>query len=262
MQVDRCRRSGSYQLCSDQHYVVEIEKGVGDSSMSNNFHSISSSSLNSLSSSSSTSSSNSVSPCGVNSIEHYVSKMDTLAGVAIKYGVEVADIKRMNGLVTDLQMFALKTLQIPLPGRHPPSPGLSNGSANQGRQKTDDSGSRTPVTIIKNQDNNGSSGLSSRTTKGLALRPKSSSRIALTADSDSGWLNPIPIGLGDSILANGFDNFRKSSSASNLQEQENYSAYLIRSNSKWSLKPEVIGRPIIDGVPKPSTARRNKAALD
>lgn len=36
--------------------------------------------------------------------------------------IQVADIKRMNGLATDLQMFALKTLKIPLPGRHPPSP--------------------------------------------------------------------------------------------------------------------------------------------
>ncbi|RYR23082.1 hypothetical protein Ahy_B03g068355 [Arachis hypogaea] len=43
-------------------------------------------------------------------------------GVGIKYGVEVADIKRVNGLATDLQIFALKTLKIPLPGRHPPSP--------------------------------------------------------------------------------------------------------------------------------------------
>lgn len=38
----------------------------------------------------------------------------------------------MNGLVTDLQMFALKTLQIPLPGRHTPSPCLSNGSETPG----------------------------------------------------------------------------------------------------------------------------------
>ena len=45
---------------------------------------------------------------------------------------QVADIKRMNGLVSDLQMFALKTLQIPLPGRHPPSPSLSNGLDTQG----------------------------------------------------------------------------------------------------------------------------------
>lgn len=61
-----------------------------------------------------------------NYIEHTVSKMDTLAGIAIKYGVEVSDIKWMNGLMTDLQMFAHKTLHIPLPGRHPPSTALSN----------------------------------------------------------------------------------------------------------------------------------------
>ncbi|XP_010452798.1 PREDICTED: uncharacterized protein LOC104734839 [Camelina sativa] len=65
-------------------------------------------------------------------IEHRVSKYDTLAGIAIKYGVEVADVKKMNNLVTDLQMFALKSLHIPLPGRHPPSPCLSNGSLNHG----------------------------------------------------------------------------------------------------------------------------------
>ncbi|KAL5983071.1 hypothetical protein ACLOJK_017151 [Asimina triloba] len=67
-------------------------------------------------------------PSGINYIEHRVSKMDTLAGVAIKYGVEVADIKRMNGLVTDRQMFAHKLLQIPLPGRHPPSQACTDGS--------------------------------------------------------------------------------------------------------------------------------------
>ncbi|KAG6537742.1 uncharacterized protein LOC122037000 [Zingiber officinale] len=67
------------------------------------------------------------SPSSPSCIHHRVSKMDTLAGLAIKYGVEVSDIKRINGLVTDLQMFAHKSLQIPQPGRHPPSP-LSNGS--------------------------------------------------------------------------------------------------------------------------------------
>ncbi|XP_042056074.1 uncharacterized protein LOC121800610 [Salvia splendens] len=64
-------------------------------------------------------------------IIHTVSKYDTLAGVAIKYGVEVADIKRLNGLVTDIQMFALKTLKIPLPGKHPMSPTLCNGQETQ-----------------------------------------------------------------------------------------------------------------------------------
>ncbi|XP_010935540.1 uncharacterized protein [Elaeis guineensis] len=68
-------------------------------------------------------------------IVHHVSKMDTLAGLAIKYGVEVADVKRMNGLATDGQMFAHKTLRIPLPGRHPPSTIHLNGSANY-REKT------------------------------------------------------------------------------------------------------------------------------
>ncbi|XP_057508808.1 uncharacterized protein LOC130791618 isoform X2 [Actinidia eriantha] len=69
---------------------------------------------------------------GVSYIEHRVTKIDTLAGVAIKYGVEVADIKRINGLVTDLQMFARKSIHIPQPGRHPPSTTLSNGLDNQG----------------------------------------------------------------------------------------------------------------------------------
>nr|CAD1836218.1 unnamed protein product [Ananas comosus var. bracteatus] len=68
-------------------------------------------------------------------IEHRVSKMDTLAGVAIKYGVEVADIRRLNSLMTDLQMFARKSLKIPLPGKHPPSPFASEDSAN-GRELT------------------------------------------------------------------------------------------------------------------------------
>ncbi|KAI4370760.1 hypothetical protein MLD38_019071 [Melastoma candidum] len=63
-----------------------------------------------------------------NYIEHPVSRFDTLAGVAIRYGVEVADIKRLNGLVTDIQMFAHKTLLIPRPGRHPPSASMPNGS--------------------------------------------------------------------------------------------------------------------------------------
>ncbi|KAL1338957.1 hypothetical protein HN51_033542 [Arachis hypogaea] len=66
-------------------------------------------------------------------IEHPVSKFDTLAGIAIKYGVEVADIRKMNGLVTDRQIFALKTINIPLPGRHPPSPCLSYDATSPGQ---------------------------------------------------------------------------------------------------------------------------------
>ncbi|XP_066369997.1 uncharacterized protein [Miscanthus floridulus] len=54
-------------------------------------------------------------------LEHEVTRMDTLAGIAIKYGVEISDIKRANSLVTDSQMFAHKTLLIPLPGMPMPS---------------------------------------------------------------------------------------------------------------------------------------------
>ncbi|KAL8105643.1 uncharacterized protein LOC141664876 [Apium graveolens] len=73
---------------------------------------------------------------GGNYIEHTVSRFDTLAGVAIKYGVEVSDVKKLNGLVSDVQMFALKTLYIPLPGRHPPSPLVTNETDAQSSEQT------------------------------------------------------------------------------------------------------------------------------
>ncbi|KAF3975221.1 hypothetical protein ACB098_04G059800 [Castanea mollissima] len=332
-------------------------------------------------------------------IEHQVSKFDTLAGVAIKYGVEVADIKRMNGLATDLQMFALKTLQIPLPGRHPPSPSLSNGSASHGGNSTEktssrlgqsnilgsfqlprsktpqqkvspamstlqkfyglqspnlkdtaegtemsvyktgssdyfddelllkaspisgpplnhhqnsrnsvdgfvpengqvvehwnlaepgdgegeksdekpvrrrpkpevDSGAGTPERLLKGENSGGSSGFSASTGKGLAMRPKSASRTTLFSDSESGWLNSIPVGLGDSIITDGLSTVRKSSSTSSLKDQETNNSTSAWPTSKWSLKPDLqalstaaIG-PIFDGLPKPISGRRNKAALD
>lgn len=46
-------------------------------------------------------------------ITHKVDKMDTLAGLAIKYNVSVSDIKRCNGLLSDTAMFARDTLLIP-----------------------------------------------------------------------------------------------------------------------------------------------------
>uniref|UniRef100_A0A5B6ZMI9 LysM domain-containing protein n=1 Tax=Davidia involucrata TaxID=16924 RepID=A0A5B6ZMI9_DAVIN len=336
---------------------------------------------------------------GASYIEHPVSKLDTLAGVAIKYGVEVADIKRINGLVTDLQMFALKSLHIPLPGRHPPSPSLSNGFDSQGpssseqtpprrrhsdlfesfqslklnsspqrnvspamsnlqgyyglkstdkkiasegfemavyrkggahyledgpfattsisnpplnhhrisgsvangflsengelandaavaeardgdpdkwndklvrrRQKSEaDFTSRTPEKLLK-EDNSSSGGFSAITGKGLALRPKAASRTASGADAESGWVNAIPIGLGDSFVADGLNGVRKSSSTSSLQDQESSASSSIWPTTKWSLKSDLqalstaaITRPIFDGLPKPITGRRNKTALD
>lgn len=326
-----------------------------------------------------------------NYIEHPVSKMDTLAGVAIKYGVEVADIKRLNSLSTDLQMFALKTLLIPLPGRHPPSSNVSDSSSvsseengygsikespprlgqsnilesfhplrlkppkqklspamntlqkfyglkppnhkrlsegtemavyrtgsldyftqnfdgrflpeNGGdpladaeagdgdgeksseksvrrRQKSDTDlrAAGTPEKMLKEENGGGSSGFSPLTGKGLAMRAKSASRAQLTAESDSGWLTPIPVGLGDSIITDAtLSGVRKSSSTPTLQGQENaYSSSSSSSSSssvwpssKWSLKTDLqafstaaITLPLFDGLPKPITGRRSKAALD
>ncbi len=135
--MEKERRNGNRNRNCNNNNNCGVDQGNGDRRVCRDSFPISSSS---------SSSSSSV----VSFIQHPVSKMDTLAGIAIKYGVEVskypqlfllflkmvlfnnsifqvADIKKMNGLVTDLQMFALKYLHIPLPGRHPPSPCLSNG---------------------------------------------------------------------------------------------------------------------------------------
>ncbi|CAL9132822.1 unnamed protein product [Musa acuminata var. zebrina] len=321
------------------------------------------------------SSSSSDSLSRVNYIEHRVSKMDTLPGVAIKYGVEVADIKRLNGLTTDIQMFARKTLQIPLPGRHPPSPCLSNGSFANGsysrqhtsphrpsnnvldlfhslelktppskvspamsslqayygltppkkgadtaetemavyrkgccladelkeppfsdplpgrhrksislangfppgngeitkgkniletaennesekpirrRQKNDASPSLGATELLL--EDNSSDLISVRKGKGLAMRPKLGSHT----DMDMGHPKASP--HGDSVMTDGFVSVRKSSSTSSLQDSEDHSSIWL--TSKWTLNPELLARPLFDGLPKPIIVRKNKAALD
>ncbi|XP_020599787.1 uncharacterized protein LOC110039160 [Phalaenopsis equestris] len=289
---------------------------------------------NPISSSASVSAPSSFTPVRANFIEHRVSKMDTLAGIAIKYGVEVADIRRMNGLVTDLQMFARNSLQIPLPGRHPPSPVMSNGSTQNGdktrrHQSRDivdsiqslkpkppprrlspamcslqgyygltqpkksllpegtemsvfksgktlkfednshflesplklangfplengDLSGNTPEILLKEEGTGGV--FSGRVGKGLALRPKLGSRT----DLDDSRYNSSS--AGDSLVGDVSVSVRKSSSASNLSESENTTS--IWPTSKWSLKPDLIARPIFDGFQKPLAAWRNKAALD
>lgn len=308
---------------------------------------------------------------GLNCIEHHVSKMDTLAGVAIKYGVEVADIKRMNGLATDLQMFALKKLLIPLPGRHPPSSSLSgsvsvsvrgstaavpprlghskivescqpsktksppkktseamnmlqnyyglminHGQAVEGtemvlyrtekshspgngsldkpspifdshqprghrhgniannlllenvataeesawrRQKAElDSVGATPKKLLRQE--NGSSGFTAITGKGLAQRPKSGSRTNLVIDPETGLFSSVQVGTGDSTTADGFTGVNKSPSTPALQYHDaNNSGW---PTSKWHLKSDLqalssaaIARPLFDGL-------WNKAARD
>ncbi|CAD7705456.1 unnamed protein product [Ostreobium quekettii] len=48
---------------------------------------------------------------------HKVSKDDNMAGVAIRYGVTVLDLKQANGLLSDNAMFARDTLLVPLERR-------------------------------------------------------------------------------------------------------------------------------------------------
>ncbi|GFR50424.1 hypothetical protein Agub_g12643 [Astrephomene gubernaculifera] len=46
-------------------------------------------------------------------IKHQVSKLDTLAGLAIRYNVSVGDIKRANGLLSDNALYARSTILVP-----------------------------------------------------------------------------------------------------------------------------------------------------
>ncbi|KAL9296280.1 hypothetical protein ACSQ67_022176 [Phaseolus vulgaris] len=83
-----------------------------------------------------------------------VSKLDTLAGIAIKYGVE---------------MFALNTLHIPLNGKHPPP----NSSEQDDTEESPADNTRAALEA-------GNGGFSTRSTNGLAQRQKSANRIAFT----------------------------------------------------------------------------------
>lgn len=51
-------------------------------------------------------------------IQHKIVKTDTLAGLAVRYGITVSDIKRANGLLSDSAMFAREYINIPT--RHLP----------------------------------------------------------------------------------------------------------------------------------------------
>ncbi|KAI3730404.1 hypothetical protein L1987_61574 [Smallanthus sonchifolius] len=195
---------------------------------------------------------------GFGRIEHTVSKFDTLAGVAIKYGVEVADIKKMNGLTTDIQMFSRKTLYIPLPGRHPPSLIMSNGHDVQGPRKSE----MTPP-------NRRPAG------KGLALRPTAASR---TSNDPDGLQNMPPLKLGDSVISDTSNVVKKSSSSPSFHDSYNNSnsnsnnytsissilqtSVLSLTADLQALSTAAITRPIFDGLPKPMSGRKNKAAID
>ncbi|KAI3816395.1 hypothetical protein L1987_16089 [Smallanthus sonchifolius] len=335
---------------------------------------------------------------GLRYIEHTVTKFDTLAGVAIKYGVEVADIKKMNGLTTDLQMFSRKTLHIPLPGRHPPSPIISNGHDIQGPKLSDmtppnpsrrhsdlfdsikslklsssprtvspsmdalrdyygltpanqnginertagafslengpkqpqtsplphglhrkcrslacelseagptndgtpatngkkpdpdtwydrlmrrrrseiDLQNHTPETMLKPETNSTNTtttttAFSAAAGKGLALRPKATSRTTSDADAPP---NMPPVKLGDSVPTDTSSGVKKSSSSPSFQESYSNSNNCSTTSSIWptsmlnltadlqALSTAAITRPMFDGLPKPMSGRKNKAAID
>lgn len=58
-------------------------------------------------------SSGSGNPNGLKFFKHKVTKLDTLAGLAIKHNISVGDIKRANGLLSDTAMYARDTILIP-----------------------------------------------------------------------------------------------------------------------------------------------------
>ncbi|KAJ6881619.1 hypothetical protein NC651_028268 [Populus alba x Populus x berolinensis] len=146
----------------------------------------------------------------------------------------------------------------------------SNDKFVRRRQKADaDPRSGTTEKLLKEENSGGSRAFSPVTGKGLSMRPKSASRTSLAAESEPGWLNAMPVGLGDSIIADVSDGVRKSSSTPSLQDQENSYSSSVWPTSKWSLKPDLqalstaaISIPIFDGLPKPISGRRSKAALD
>lgn len=137
------------------------------------------------------------------------------------------------------------------------------------RQKAEvDTGAGTPEKNLTGENSGGRNGSSGSTGKGLAMRQKAANRSGIQSDSESGWLTSIPVGMGDSILADGMIGVRKSSSTSSLKEQENSNSASIWPTSRWNLKPDLqalstaaLTRPIFDGLPKPITGRR-KTALD
>lgn len=134
------------------------------------------------------------------------------------------------------------------------------------RQKAEvDNGAVTPERILKEGNSSGGSNGFSSTGKPLSTRPKSASRAVLFPESESGWLESLTVGLGESILTDGLSGVRKSSSASSLREQERNNSATGWPNARWSLKPDLqgaIGKPIFDGLPIPITGRRSKTALD
>ncbi|XP_027914514.1 uncharacterized protein LOC114173994 isoform X2 [Vigna unguiculata] len=131
----------------------------------------------------------------------------------------------------------------------------------QRRQKSVADFTRIPELLLR-EDNSSPGVLPSRTGMGLALRQKAASRTNLASDSDQNGSSPVAMGMVDTTLNEGSSRVRKSSSTSCLHDQDNSGSSSIWSTSMQALSTAAIGKPIFDGLPKPLTGRKNKAALD
>lgn len=137
------------------------------------------------------------------------------------------------------------------------------------RQKSEaDFTSGAPELLLKEESRSRSGGFSAIAGKGLALRSKAASRTNLSADTETGNFNPVPINLMDAPAGDSFSSVRKSFSASSLQEPDcNSNGSSLWPTSKWTLKPDLLTQAamassIFDGLPKPLTGRRDKKAVD
>ncbi|GKD91027.1 hypothetical protein Tco_1366534 [Tanacetum coccineum] len=130
---------------------------------------------------------------------------------------------------------------------------------------------RTPEMMLKPDTTNTSGAFSAAAGKGLALRPKAGSRTNGDAD---GLPNIPPLKLGDSVITDTSGGVKKSSSSPSFQESYNNNSNNYTSTSLWptsmlnltadlqALSTAAITRPIFDGLPKPMSGRKNKAAID
>lgn len=146
---------------------------------------------------------------------------------------------------------------------------VNSDKAMRRRQKSEaDFTSRAPELLLKAENRSISGGFSAIVGKGLALRSKAASRNNLSADSETGNVNPVPINLMDAPKGDSFSSVRKSVSASSLQEPDsNRNGSSLWPTTNWTLKPDLLTQAamassIFDGLPKPLTGRRNKKAVD
>lgn len=134
----------------------------------------------------------------------------------------------------------------------------------------------TPEMMLKPDPTNTTAAFSPAAGKGLALRPKSASRSGNDVD---GLPNMPPLKLGDSVISDTLTGVKKSSSSPSFHESFNNGNSNNNNNctvtsSIWptsmlnltaefqALSTAAITRPIFDGLPKPMSGRKNKAAID